>query len=278
MKIKSLTLLAGFVGSLMITASAPATFLGVVTRNKDKGFIDPFDPTREMIVVNFFARFDNPEDQLITVFGEGQDKLQITTNAPDGFWNPFNGSLPPTQELVDMFPSAGFDSYLTIGTKRGFLPKGPINGNDTNSPYDMSSQATLTPGFDPFPSFGTNGDISTFGGGVAAPPTIADAPGPPDNPNLPQIKTPQTLAGEDGLVLFMQLSIVTTKNGVPQDDPDAIFSEIFGLLNLGVREKIGGQNIFREIRGLKFNYTVPSPGALALLGIAGLAGCRRRRS
>ena len=79
------------------------------------------------------------------------------------------------------------------------------------------------------------------------------------------------------MVLFMQLSITTTTNGVPQDDPDAVFSRIFGILSVGVREKIGGENAFREIRGIEYDFAVPAPGALALLGIAGLMGTRRRR-
>ena len=108
-------------------------------------------------------------------------------------------------------------------------------------------------------------------------PVIADAPGPPENRDLPQIKTPQTLAGPDGLVLLMQLSITTTTNGLPQDDPDAVFSRIFGILNVGVREKIGGENVFRQITGIEYDFAVPAPGALALLGIARLMGTRRRR-
>ena len=116
-----------------------------------------------------------------------------------------------------------------------------------------------------------------FGIGWAAPFVIADAPGPPGDQDLPQIKTPQTLAGPDGLVLFMQLSITTTTNGLPQNDPDAVFSRIFGILNVQVLEKIGGENILRQITGIKYDFAVPSPGALALLGIAGLMGTRRRR-
>ncbi len=136
------------------------------------------------------------------------------------------------------------------------IPFGPINGNDVDSPYEHPSQTKNTAGFDPLPAFGTSNIINTFGNGWAAAPTIAEAPGPPDNPDLPQIKTPQTLAGPDGLVLFMQLSIRTTTNGLPQDDPNAIFSRIFGILNVGVREKIGGENTFREIRGIKFDFAV----------------------
>ena len=278
---KSIRLIAALAGlgcSLVMTAPAAATFLGITAQIKTKGFLDPFDPTREVAVFQFYARFDNPEDQLTVVFGEGNDELRIETNAPGGFWNPFNGSDAPTQATVDMFPSADFDSYVTIGTKRAIIPEGRINGNDVDSPYEHNNLTKLGIGFDPFPAFGVANKIASFAAVWVAPSEIAGPPGPPDDPDLPKIKTPQTLAGPDGLVLFMQLSITTTTNGVPQDDPDAIFSEIFGLLNLGVREKIGGQNIFREIRGLKFNYSVPSPGALALLGIAGLAGCRRRRS
>ncbi len=146
-----------------------------------------------------------------------------------------------------------------------------------DSPYEHPNQTVQTANFDPFPAFGTNNIINGFGIGWAAPPVIADAPGPPGDQDLPQIKTPQTLAGPDGLVLFMQLSITTTTNGVPQDDPNAVFSRIFGILNVGVREKIGGENITREVHDIEIDFAVPAPGALALLGIAGLIGTRRRR-
>ena len=276
-RIRVMAALAGLGCSLGITAPAAATFLGITAQIKTIGFLDPFDPTREVAVIQFYARFDNPADQLISVFGEGNDEFRMETNAPNGFWNPWNGSSPPSQDLIDVYPEAEFDSYVTIGTKRNIIPEGPINGNDVDSPYEHPSQDHRTPGFDPLKAFSAPQFFSTFAGGVVAPTEIADAPGPPQNQDLPQIKTPQTLAGPDGLVLFAQLSITTTTNGVPQNDPDAIFSSIFGILNVGVREKFVGENIFREIRGIEFDFAVPAPGALALLGLAGLMGTRRRR-
>ncbi|MHC4414092.1 MAG: hypothetical protein ACYS0G_02280 [Planctomycetota bacterium] len=277
MKFKSLCVLAGLGGAVLFTASAQAAFDRIVTELKTFGHIDPFDPTREVAVLNLYARFTQPGDQLIIVFGDADDPLQLDTDAPGGYWNPFNGSLPPGQDVIDMFPSAEFDSYLTIGTKRATIPFGPLNGNDVSSPYEHPSQAGLTFGFDPLPSFGAPSQIFTSGGAVVAPATIADAPGPPDNADLPQIKTPQTLAGPDGLVLFAQLSI--TSGTVGQiDDPDFVGSIISGIINIGVREKDADPpNQFREIRGIEYFFQVPSPGALALLGIAGLAGVRRRR-
>ncbi len=124
--------LAGLGCSLVMTAPAAATFLGITAQIKTKGFLDPFDPTREVAVFQFYARFDNPDDQMISVFGLDEDKLHIETDAPGGFWNPFGGSLPPSQDLIDMFPSAEFDSYMTIGSTRNIIPEGPINGNDVD--------------------------------------------------------------------------------------------------------------------------------------------------
>ena len=128
-RIRVMAALAGVACSLGITAPAAATFLEITAQIKTIGFIDPFDPFREVAVVQFYARFDNPEDQLTWVFGEGADKLHVETDAPGGFWNPWNGSLPPSQELIDIYPSAEFDSYVTIGTERNIIPEGPINGN-----------------------------------------------------------------------------------------------------------------------------------------------------
>ncbi|MHC4416120.1 MAG: hypothetical protein ACYS0G_12635 [Planctomycetota bacterium] len=274
MKLKTLALLGGVGGAILISSSAQAAFDRIVVQRKMVGNLDPSNPSREIAVYNLYAMFTHPDDQLVTVYGDLDDPLDIQTDATghanpawNGFWNPFNGSLPPSQAIIDVFPEAEWDSYLTIGTKRRTIPFGPINGNDVNSPYEHPSQAVLSPGFDPLAPFTTPTQIFTDNGFVFAPPTIADAPGPPDNPDLPQIKTPQTLAGPDGLVLFAQLSMTSTTG---MGDP----SSIFGYVNIGVREKDADPpNTFREIRHL----WVPSPGALALLGIAGLTGVRRRR-
>lgn len=69
--------------------------------------------------------------------------------------------------------------------------------------------------------------------------------------------TPQGIAGPDGQVLIAQLTV-----NAGQD--------VSGIVNL---QFLGGAQALDQA----FASAVPAPGALALLGLAGLAGTRRRR-
>ncbi len=72
---------------------------------------------------------------------------------------------------------------------------------------------------------------------------------------------PQSIS-VDGRVLLAQFSVDSQGDG---ELPD-----VYGIVNVLLRE--GGQ-----IEGIEYSTGIPAPGALALLGLAGLVGSRRRR-
>ena len=109
---------------------------------------------------------------------------------------------------------------------------------------DMTDNNMLDIGID-FSGFEGGGDISTDNGSWFATP-----------------EDPQVLAGEDLRVLVGQFTMF------------GLGSSVSGVLNL--QGKQGDFETF-QARGQEFEYYIPAPGALALLGIAGLATRRRRK-
>jgi len=96
-----------------------------------------------------------------------------------------------------------------------------------------------------FTDFNAGGDIVTNNGSWYS---------TPDQPNV--------LAGADGRVLLGQFTMY------------GLDSSVSGVLNL--QGKVGNFETF-VAEDVAFYYEAPAPGALALLGLAGLAGRRRRK-
>jgi len=93
--------------------------------------------------------------------------------------------------------------------------------------------------------FETGGNISTDNGTWFATPDDA-----------------QVLAGADMRVMIGQFTMF------------GLDSQVSGLIN--IQGKAGNFETFQET-GIVFNYSLPAPGALALLGLAGIASRRRRK-
>jgi len=93
--------------------------------------------------------------------------------------------------------------------------------------------------------FNAGGDISTDNGSWFATPV-----------------DPQVLAGSDLRVMIGQFTMYGME------------SSVSGVLNL--QGKVGDFETF-QARGQEFEYFIPAPGALVLLGIAGIASRRRRK-
>jgi hypothetical protein len=75
---------------------------------------------------------------------------------------------------------------------------------------------------------------------------------------------PQVLAGEDLKVMIGQFTLLG----------DTETSRVSGVIN--IQGKAGDFVTFQE-RDIMFDYGLPAPGALALLGLAGVASRRRRK-
>jgi hypothetical protein len=103
---------------------------------------------------------------------------------------------------------------------------------------DGNTLAT-SPGFD-FSDFEMGGAINTDNGAWYVTPGAA-----------------QAAAGEDLRILLGQFTMMGTD------------SHVMGVLNL--------QDSGQQQRGLVFDFALPAPGALALLGLAGIASRRRRK-
>lgn len=109
---------------------------------------------------------------------------------------------------------------------------------------DQTGNALLDIGID-FSDFEAGGGISTNNGSWFA---------TPDDP--------QVLAGSEMRVLIGQFTVYGS-------------GHVSGVLNMQGKTA-GGDNWVAT--GVAFDYAIPAPGALALLGLAGLAGTRRRRA
>jgi hypothetical protein len=153
------------------------------------------------------------------------------------FQSPFGNNLAPSQVFVEIFPSLAFDTFVTIGVK--------TTGNDPQGGgINVPDQLTLTPTFPveigPGPFILTNDAWAV---------TPVNAQANPFDPNY---------AAGDGSVLIGQFSSADT------DTFQGTF--LLQYVSNGV-----------TVQSVESFFHVPAPGALALLGTAGLLGARRRR-
>jgi hypothetical protein len=259
MNAKTLMMTAGAGTLLVATATAQAN--SVVAEQifqDDAGNVLP----STHVVLRVYWQADAPEDQLLGVSGSPTNNLNINVTGGTFFdsTNIIAGDRPVPLEALSLpgFEEVRYDSWYTIGNSS--LNQGPAwpSGNT------FTDQVLVPPGTS---MLGLNGSTN-WSGGPAGPDNVAwTAPPSMGDPGTGDTElTPQTVAGNwaDNRVLMMQLSIVP-------DVPDGPIS-VTGEMGLLIRQE---GNSF-ETPG-SFEFALPAPGALALLGIAGIAGTRRRR-
>ncbi len=243
MKMKTLAILAGVSAPLIATTAASAGFLGIKVVGKPNEF--------GLLVCNIYATFDreptpDPKNPGEFIIHDLMQAVAGTVNAPmllqvgggGIFYNHFlNGDQAPLTSLVGAFPIAAFDTFVTIGVKALISPPGGPG------PGQTEDILTLTPGFGPI----TGTSFSTTTGGWAIIPNAGQAN--PFNPDF---------VGGDGRVLIGQFS---TADGT------------------AIRGTMLARYVSNDTVGFAVVsfYHVPGPGALWLLGAAGLLGSRRRR-
>jgi len=103
---------------LASTANAATTGFEFVTSSVNQGDWLVSDP-RTLVSVQVYITFDDDADRLIIVNGKPGDNISISTNDASGFFQSANGSTNDSKTrlttVIDAFPSAQADSYVSIG-------------------------------------------------------------------------------------------------------------------------------------------------------------------
>jgi MYXO-CTERM domain-containing protein len=260
------SLFVSSVASLTLASAASADFVGWTSsvRTVTGGYL-----------VNIFAATNNSTDVILNVYGgtEGQPSAgSITTNSAGGFlqgagtqgvWAPVGSQNWTT-----------LDSFLTIGggfntTSQAFLANGNTAGDP---PWNVTYTDTDTGETASANAFNTASNASGFenpylnnipatGGffiaGTTSPARSLAALGANRNASSNAAAAAASFGMLVGQFYVAQLS-----------------SEAVKFTNMGATLRRSDNSLSQAA----FNVTVPAPGALALLGVAGLASGRRRRA
>lgn len=250
MKVKSVAMVAGVGASLLLAGQARADYLGI-TWELDAFALNGVTPLVGLPgyagqqVYNVYASFDQPTDQAVGVVGTPTNPFSVFVQGQDtSFFNipaaAGGADTPPSVFFATLVPSLNWDSFYTIGSK--FSDPFGTPGNDA---------LVVAPGT-PGPN-----NTGKWGGGPIGMNMAWTLP-PTNGQGLPQ---PLTLP-VNGRVLLMRLSLAA-------DDPAKVIEGSFGVLTFSDGVGVESPGSFKTI--------VPAPGAMALLGLAGLAGYSRRR-
>ncbi|MDG2424626.1 MAG: hypothetical protein P8M22_11680 [Phycisphaerales bacterium] len=185
-------------------------------------------------------------DRLDAVAGNGSQGLNLTS--VNGFYQDGAGgatSLAINSNFFKFVPSMEWDSYVTVGAL--YADGTPFGSNGMN---DV--------GMD-FTNFENGGDLSTSNGTWFVTPDL-------DQGNAIMHDNLGANGGDMGYGVLIAQVTTTTTGGV-----DGTFS---GLLQ---GKDAAGDTWQANVDGFEYG-GVPAPGALALLGLAGIAGRRRRRA
>ena len=260
------SLFVSSVASLTLASAASADFVGWTSsvRSVSGGYL-----------VNIFAATNNSSDVILNVYGGtvGQPSAgSITTNSAGGFlqgagaqgvWAP-SGSQNWTT----------LDSFLTIGggfntTSQAFLGNGNTAGDP---PWNVSYTDTDTGEETTVNAFNTPSNASGFENPYLnnIPATggffIAGTSSPARN--LASLGAARN-ASSNAAAAAASFGMLVGQFYVAQ-----LSSEAVKFTNMGATLRRSDSTLSQAA----FNVTVPAPGALALLGVAGLASGRRRRA
>jgi hypothetical protein len=191
-----------------------------------------------LMTVNVYAEFTNAgADQMQAVAGTPNAPLNITVIG-GSFWNQnFGADQAPQAALVAAFPSLAYDSFYTIGRKVIDPPGGEPNA------LNLVNMPVLA---------GTS--VSTSNGSWGLVPPTAGQGNPFDGVN--------SFPG-NGNILIGQFSMEIPATGT------------YGIVGQFLLQYVSDGEVGQSY--VSFENIVPTPGALGLLGVAGLIGRRRRR-
>lgn len=242
MKKKALSVLAGVGGAMILSSAAEASYQGLITVSAGDHLVNGISRTSWRV----YAMFSDPGDFLTSVAGSPTlGNMQIQSRnplnvAPGGnFVNPAGGgSTAPT--FKNLGTQVEWDTFVDIGL--------------ASVPYATIDETGLSPGFT---GVGSVSSVNTNNAGwfTAGP-------------------KPQGMAGNGTAnvggsahwgVLMMQLTVNTGNH-------------VAGTVAIGGSNNnpLAGSTTFQTSADQTFA-SFPAPGALALLGLAGVVSSRRRR-
>lgn len=238
-------------GAAMVAGTASAAFLGIDIR-EDKNFDGVANLPADLRVFNIYASFDNNEfqDAVLSV-GQPDAQTGFGINQADGkhadatlYQNALGGNTAPPSAFVPAFPDLAFDTFVTIGFKDD------MGGADnTSTDPDFSFSSTMI-----------------FGGWFNSNPPSRQGEGT-FNADTGNYETLIAQVGMTGLDAGAELR--QEGSGPTSEFVGDIFT---GVMTVNTQGPDGGADA-NDIVLRK----VPTPGAVALFGIAGLAAGRRRR-
>ena len=261
------TLAITVVGTASLVASADAGFLGFVALAKQSG---------SNVIVDIYTAVGNSSDRFLNVYN-----LNASTTAAGGFyqaaglvnktWKPDAAGFTSTRNSVD--------SFMTSGTFSGAAYGGEYYAS-TNTNADPNFTGTS---WNPTPASPAATTIPALAGWYTGDPTSVD--------NTAQLLAPLSV----GYTRFD--SGATDASGSTQGSVGSAGAQygiwcshivIAGTLNAGlfngvspVIAWIGSASIKDGVTGgtsQRISNMLPAPGAIALLGVAGIASSRRRRA
>ena len=229
---------------LAVSGVASATFTGytvVATNTANSG--------QNLVRYEVFANFNGATDTVLNAFNLCSTSASWGEDAYGGFWHKDNetggvlsqqyGTWAP-QLTGSATANRPFDSFLTIGGN-------PTGTNTTNAD----------------PSWNTGGS-GIHGGG----PEGWSRPDLPSNCQLGWFNSsPPNLQGRVGVAPNTATTVKLAQFVLSQGHGWRTYS-----LNLGYNSGVAGSTV----RFAQATFTLPAPGAIAIFGLAGLTGRRRR--
>jgi hypothetical protein len=239
--------LAGLGGALIMSTAANAAFTGLSVFLEGPGGAGAPPTGGPRVIYRVYANFDNATDR-VNAWGAG------STFGPGSILNVDSVDSGPGTGFTNIGGAGGQIAPYSGGTTRDwdtYMTVGLLYGAEGPAGADATSQIPATP------VFITNGATSwapdpVNGGGVFV------------TPDDPQGGASYRVSGNDTdhRVLLMQLVVNAGQN-------------VKGTI--GVAWQAAGQAGV-TVAGQTFTSVIPAPGALALLGLAGMVGARRRRA
>ncbi len=249
--------LIGMVGAASLVASADAGFAGFVAYSRNVG---------ANTVIDIFAATTNASDKFLNVYdttsnGTFVQKAGLATKT----WKPDVAGFTSTRNTSD-------DSFMTAGTFSGGAYGGEYyaSGNSTNDPNFVPPTWNATPASAPATT------IPALAGWYTGDPTSVD--------NAAENMT--SWGGGFARANSVYVSGFNAGSGATVNAVNGIW--VSHLVIAGTGKVIGEDFTFSAFASIKDGVTgettqakysfVPAPGAIALVGVAGLAAGRRRRA